>query len=364
MVLRVLLLLAVLLADSGCSSDPGTMDPVGRLHLALEDPERNNWSGDGSRPIQTTVWYPASPEVESQEWQAGVFRFGHSALNAPFLDRAKRPLIIVSHGTGGSAAQMSWLSEQLVDAGFLVAGVNHHGNTATEDRQWPAGFVQPWERSRDISVLIDRLLEHPEIGRRIDQQRIGAAGFSLGGYSVLGLVGVQFPSFETWLERCRKRPESHACRLPPEADFTFEEIESMQRTNPSFQAGMRRSRDSFQDNRVSAVYAIAPALISLLEENDITAGDQAIRVVLAGKDQQIELSETMEVVEKLIPNASLWVIERASHYAFLAPCTLKGKLFARGLCEDQAGVNRQDIHSTVGSDAIDYFNSKLNDGKF
>lgn len=362
-VFGTLLFIVLLLVASGCSREPDRLSSIGRMHLSFEDPERDNWSGDGARPIQATVWYPASPEIESQEWKVGVFRFGHTALNATFLDEEKRPLIIVSHGTGGSAAQLSWLSEQLVDAGFLVAGANHHGNTATEDRQWPAGYVQPWERSRDMSVLIDRLFDHPDIGPRIDQQRVGAAGFSLGGYSVLGLVGVQLPSFEAWLGRCRERPEAHACRLPPEANFAFEDVEIMRQENSSFQAGMRRGGHSFRDSRVSAIYAIAPALVSLLAEDERTGRDQEIRVVLAEKDNQIGLPETVEAVERVMPNASLLVIEAAGHYEFLAPCTLRGKLFLRMLCRGPSGVDRRDVHSRVGNDAIVYFNSMLNDRK-
>ncbi|WP_406671973.1 alpha/beta hydrolase family protein [Natronospira sp.] len=361
--IRVLLLLAMLLAAFACSGDPAANSTVGRAHLALEDAERSHWSGDGSRPLQTTVWYPAPPEVAGEEWRGGVFRFGHSALNAPFLDTARRPLIIVSHGTGGSAAQMSWLAEQLVGAGFIVAGVNHHGNTVTEVRQWPGGFIQPWERTRDVSVLIDQLLEHPDIGPRIDPERLGAVGFSLGGYSVLGLAGVHLPSYEVWQQRCGERADSHACQLPPEADFSFDDVQSMQASDPAFQAGLKRGEGRFHDERIGAVYAIAPALVALLEENDSTPGAQAIRMLLAENDEQIELEATTAAVERAIrpvsSQASLWVMEGASHYTYLAPCTLRGRLLVRSLCGDPWGRNRQAAHAAVGADVIDYFSHAL-----
>src|SRR5699024_6436713 len=108
----VFLVVAVALAVS-CSDAPSRDVPVGRLHLSYTDAKRSNWSGDGPRPLAATVWYPASPEAAEEEWSAGVFRFGHGALGAPFIDAAERPLVVLSHGTGGSAAQLSWLAERL-----------------------------------------------------------------------------------------------------------------------------------------------------------------------------------------------------------------------------------------------------------
>ncbi len=344
----------------GCGDVPGRDIPVGRLHLALVDTERSNWAGDGPRPLAATLWYPASPEASEEEWRAGVFRFGRAALGAPFLDAAERPLILLSHGTGGSAAQLSWLAERLAAEGFIVAGVNHHGNTAVEERQWPGGFVLPWERSRDLSVLIDRVLEHPEIGPRIDKQRIGAAGFSLGGYSALGLAGVQLPSFEAWEQRCHRRPESPACRLPPEARFTLEEVDSVQRSAPAFQAGLQRGRLSARDSRVKAVYAIAPALTSLLTETDIPRDvSAALQVVLSENDDQVELSATRRFLAEALPQAGVRVVEGGTHYVFLSECTLRGRLMLRALCSDAWGVNRKDVHSRIGAAAVDFFDSTL-----
>jgi len=173
-----------LLLIVACSISEDHSHKVGRLHRAFTDIERTNWAGADHRPLATTVWYPAHVNSVESTWDAGIFKFGHTALNAPFADESKRPLIVMSHGTGGSSAQLSWLAEELVYAGFIVAAVNHHGNTAVEDKSWPHGFVLPNERARDLAVLIDRLLADPRLGPHIDPTRIGAAGFSLGGYTV------------------------------------------------------------------------------------------------------------------------------------------------------------------------------------
>ena len=359
-ILSVALFLAFLVYITSGDDVPNREVHVGRLHLALTDSDRRSWSGDGPRPLATTVWYPASSENPEQAWSAGVFRFGYSALNAPFVDTTPRPLIVLSHGTGGSAAQLSWLAEHLVNGGYIVAAVNHHGNTAVEDSQRPAAFVLPSERSRDLSVLIDKLLDHAEIGPRIDRNRIGAAGFSLGGYSVLGLAGIQLPSFDVWEQRCSSRPDLSACQLPPEAEFGLEDIDRMKSFDPIFQSAVERGSEPVQDRRIGAVYAIAPALISLIEEADVSLDVLAdVKVILAEQDEQITYSETSHVLDQVIPQAEARVIERATHYMFLAPCSMRGKLFLRSLCSDPVGINRRDLHAKVGKGAVKFFDSTL-----
>lgn len=356
------LVLIVLLFTVACGDTQNREVPVGRVHLALNDEQRLNWSGDGPRPLGATVWYPASSDSSEEQWKAGVFHFGHSALNAPFADSSERPLIVLSHGTGGSAAQLSWLAEHLVVGGNIVAAVNHHGNTAVEDKQWLGGFVLPSDRSRDLSVLIDKLLEHSEIGPRIDLNRIGAAGFSLGGYSVLGLVGIQLPSFEEWQRRCKKSPESSGCQLPPEADFNPDDIGLKISSDQMFQSGVERAREAVSDNRIQAVYSIAPALLSLMNEADLSSNVQAtVKVILAEKDDQIALYETKQFLEESVAEVQTRIIEKASHYVFLAPCNIRGKLFVRSLCNDPWGINRPRLHAEVGRDAVEFFRLTLRD---
>ena len=358
--LALLLILVVSLLAASCGDAPNREQPVGRLHLALSDNDRTSWSGDGPRPLAATVWYPASSDHPEQPWRAGVFRFGYSALNAPFVDTARRPLIVLSHGTGGSAAQLSWLAERLVVGGYIVAAVNHHGNTAVEPQQWPAAFVLPSERSRDLTVLIDQLLEHSAVGTHIDPKRIGAAGFSLGGYSALGLAGIQLPSFSAWEQRCNARPESSACQLPPEAEFERADIGRMKSSDPAFQAALQRSGQSIEDHRIGAVYAIAPALISLMRETDLPGDvEPAIKVVLAKDDEQISLSQTKQFLEASLPQSEIRTIDKATHYIFLAPCSIRGKLFLRALCSNARGVDRREVHAEVGRDAVAFFDSAL-----
>jgi len=94
------------------------------------------------------------------------------------------PLIVVSHGTGGSGGDMNWLVEPLVAAGFRVVAVDHHGNNYVDGYE-PEGFLFVWDRPKDLSFVLDVLADQQPYGR------VGAAGFSVGGYTVGALAGAR-----------------------------------------------------------------------------------------------------------------------------------------------------------------------------
>ena len=331
---------------------------VGRLQRAWLDPERTNWRGDRARPLAATVWYPAAPGSLATDWRAGVFHFGRTALDAPFGDSDRHPLIVLSHGTGGSVGQLSWLAEALVRRGYLVAAVNHHGNTAAEEAPAIPGYVLPAERGRDLSVLIDRLLDDRILGTRIDVARIGAAGFSLGGLAALSLAGVHL-SFEEMQRQCRAVPDSAACELPPEAKFSQADVLAGAKSDAAFGAGIERSKRPVTDARVRAVYAIAPALVQLVPADSWATVVTPVRIVLAEKDQQVPWPDTERLLHQVIPAVTVARVADAGHYVFLAVCSLRGLLRVGTLCRDPDVTDRAEVHERIGRDAARFFDASL-----
>jgi pimeloyl-ACP methyl ester carboxylesterase len=98
-----------------------------------------------------------------------LFRLGQWADDAKRAD-GTFPLIVLSHGTGGSAQVMAWLDRDLASRGYVVAAVNHPGNNALDDYT-AEGFLTWWERARDLTTVIDMLLQDGEFGRVIDRRR-------------------------------------------------------------------------------------------------------------------------------------------------------------------------------------------------
>jgi predicted dienelactone hydrolase len=54
-------------------------------------------------------------------------------------------------GSTGLGLGLMWLGNYLASHGYIVAAVNHHGNTAAEGRLLPQGFLLEWERPDDLT---------------------------------------------------------------------------------------------------------------------------------------------------------------------------------------------------------------------
>ncbi len=331
---------------------------VGRQHKLYHDPSRLAWDGVQPRPLAATIWYPAQPDVQEALWQAGVFEFGYSAADAPVLHEQKMPLILLSHGTGGSAAQLSWLAEGLVQYGFLVAALSHHGNTAAEEKSFPHGFVLPWERAKDLSVLLDMLADDPQFAPLIDSERIGAAGFSLGGYTVLAAGGAYLDA-GYWQSRCQQIPDNPSCQLPPEAGFTQETIAKLAASDPLYKASIERSQDIRGDKRIKAVFAIAPALLNMLDKTSLAAYTVPVTVRLGMADEQVRYPEVSAFLFQHFPKAALLPLPDVRHYSFLAPCNAKGRQHVKELCGEEPGMDRQQVHRQMVFDVASFFGSYL-----
>lgn len=141
-----LCLLVVLLFCVACQeTPPERSQKVGRVERSYVDEKRPNWNDDGPRPMLSMIWFPTDSTAAEKSWLIGnpffpIFEAGWSIPDAPLSAREEQyPLIVLSHGTGGAVAQLSWLAEALASEGYVVAAVNHHGNTAIDEKT-PHGF--------------------------------------------------------------------------------------------------------------------------------------------------------------------------------------------------------------------------------
>jgi len=117
------------------------------------------------------------------------------------------PVILFSHGFHGCAVQASFLMETLSDAGYAVFAVDHADASCGNPLKWlgsaevPLRFPERWDastyadRAKDLEHLLDAASKDSRFSS-LDWQRIGLAGHSLGGYTVLGLAG----GWPAWLD--------------------------------------------------------------------------------------------------------------------------------------------------------------------
>ena len=184
--------------------------PVGVRSLELADAARN------SRRLPTEIWYPAEGSCagldlarESRDTYTLVPGFPVSwqhALRDAAAGEGSFPLILFSHGFSGHRRQSTFFCSHLASHGYVVAAVDHTGNTITEiiahstSRREVAAtggrrslFDETMEqRPGDMRFLVDQLLGEPDPGLpRVDPERVGMSGHSFGGWTSLATTAAE-----------------------------------------------------------------------------------------------------------------------------------------------------------------------------
>jgi len=156
------------------------------------------------RPV--ALWYPTTAPPIPFFYSANFS--GDVALNAPPSMPCGKPvpLVVFSHGDAGCGLQSAVFTEELARHGYVVAAPDH-ADAALCHTAEPAGprsprprqlnFFKPetWnetsftDRRDDIEAVISEVLANRELQPIIEPQNIGAAGHSLGGYTVVGMAG-------------------------------------------------------------------------------------------------------------------------------------------------------------------------------
>lgn len=323
-----------------------------------------DWRGAQTHAMLTTVWYPADPQaVETDRWigdpQHRFASAGRAAVDAALAPTpAKFPLILLSHGTGGSAMMMAWLGTQLAAHGYIAVAVNHPGNNALEPYT-VQGFTLGWERAVDLSRVLDGMLADPEFGPRIDAHRIGAAGFSFGGFTVIELAG-GIGDLSEAIHACDvPHPTAAICTSPPELPDLMPRAIQLFRTDPAYRQALEASRRSYRDPRIRAVFAIAP-LGSVFSAASLRQISIPVEIVAGAGDPILSPRTNAAYVASQIPGVRLTIYPGGvGHYTFLDTCVGAAKLQNPGLCVDRPGVDRDAIHTRTADRAVNLFDRTL-----
>lgn len=341
----IVLAIALATATTTAQRSGPVSRPVGATTHRFAPQGSYNWRGAATHALITTVWYPAAATTKSSQQVIGppnapLFTLGEWAPDAspaagPF------PLVVMSHGTGGSAQIMGWLASGLASRGYVVAAVNHPGNNALEDYT-PEGFLVWWERARDLSTIIDFVLGDRTLSGIIDRGRIGAIGFSLGGYTMFEIAGAR--TDPALFQKYCQSLDAEGCVDPPEFPSLFARWAELQKTSASFRAATGRAGDSYRDPRVRAVFAIAPALGPALKEDSLRGISIPIQILAGDADRIAPIRPNAQRLAQLTRGAELTLLPSVGHYTFLATCTDAGRRVQPQLCADAADVDRDAVH--------------------
>ncbi len=332
---------------------------VGATFRDYFDEQRRSWVSNSARPLITTLWYPSDEADLAKKQRIAIFQTGNYARNARISQQQQRyPLIVVSHGTGGSSASIAWLCVRLASAGFIVAAINHHGNTAAEPKYLLEGMILWWERAKDIRSLLDHLLADEVFATAIDSERIGVAGFSIGGYTALACAGARL-EMSRWKSHCEINQSDSICKLPPEMNFNTDEVWHSIEHNPHILASWPQANECYRDPRIKAAFAIAPVAKGVVSDESLQSIHIPVHLVAGSADDQAAPENNAKLYAAQITNSKLEILPNVTHYTFLSEGIWWAKLIDKQFLRDPKGVNRIKVHEATASAAINFFYTTL-----
>ncbi|PAQ09881.1 alpha/beta hydrolase family protein [Mesorhizobium temperatum] len=233
----------------------------------------------------------------------GAFRDESRSRTVPYRLYAPAPLsgaypvILVSHGIGGSREAMPYLGRRLAESGYMAVHLQHtgtdssiwqHANTLADvyrilrEAMWDANVARA--RFQDVPFALRELARMNGEGRlagRLDLTRIGMAGHSYGGVSTMVSAGQ---------------------RMGPGGQWSFKE--------PRIRAGLVMSPNiPIQGGELAALYRdISIPLFHITGTRDGNA--------VPGNKEFDPIQRTLPYEALTIPHQYLLVLDGADHNAF------------------------------------------------
>jgi predicted dienelactone hydrolase len=146
-----------------------------------------------SNGMPITLVYPTAAAAQDVTYGAFTVQIASNAAPLPADSTAasgKRSLIVLSHGTAGSALPEHALAAALARAGFVVAQPEHRGDNWQD---FSKAGPESWKtRPQDVRETIDAVARDPALAELVDTRRVGVHGMSAGGVTGLVLAGAQW----------------------------------------------------------------------------------------------------------------------------------------------------------------------------
>lgn len=302
--------------------------------------QRVNLPMDMNGPGLTgAIWYPcAAPAADAADDKAEI-KIGNATipgvLNCP-VAQGRHPLIVLSHGSAASFLSHHDTAAALANAGFVVAAINHVGDNAQDKSR--QGYLSIFStRPREMRRLMDYMTGAWPQKAQVDAARIGAFGFSRGGYTALVLAGAK-PDFQGGLAICQNAPTLPMCR--------------------DIASGKIPQQPYVQDDRIKAVVIADP--LNAFPGDALKAVKVPVQLWASEQGGDGVTPASVEAVRQALPAAPDFQLAKgAGHFAFLAPCSPAQAEALPVLCQDGAGFDRQQFHRGFNEKVVAFFKARL-----
>jgi predicted dienelactone hydrolase len=250
-------------------------------------------------------------------------------------------LVVISHGAAGLWSNHRDLAMTLAAHGYVAAAPTHpHGQG--DDVSGPDVWVG---RPKQISRVIDAVLDDAALGPRLQRERIGAVGHSNGGYTALAVAGAP-PTPRAIVEHCRQHPD----------DARFCSLGSAATRQATASAGPVHD---VHDRRVRAIVLMAPN-VAPFTDDALAKVAVPVRVYGAEHDDVTLVKYHSERLAKgRPPGTEYLVVKQAGHFSFVSPFPWGVGLLAGDAARDPAGFGRAAMLETINREILDFFDRTL-----
>lgn len=315
---------------------------VGVRDIKVAAPERG-------RDLAVTVWYPAAAGGEPVlVGDSKVFKGAPASMNAPLM-KGRFPLIVLSHGSGSRVQGMAWLATELASAGFVVAGPNHPGTTSGDST--PADTPKLWERTQDLSAVIDEMTADPAWSDAVDANKIGIVGFSLGGAAAMEIAGAR-ANLEAYASYCDTYTKWDCAWFAGGIGYVNDEAVHVEKFDLRTIDGTRFDQSNL-DPRVKSAVLVDPGLAPAYDAESLKAIAIPTSFINLGSAGTIPEGVIADRLAALTPQGTYASIAQAVHFSFLPECKPGAAEFLKSvgevdpICAEGGSRSRADLHAEL-----------------
>lgn len=241
------------------------------------------------------VWYPTRSNAPPEPYP------DLPLLPLPGVPRdvapagAEMPVVIFSHGYGGTRLQSVFLTEHLASHGFVVVGVDHPLNTAF-DLDANETAVVALRRPVDVARAADHVLASEDLP--VQRGVFAVVGHSFGAFTALVSGGGRL-DVDAALATCATA-DLAGCAFVAGLDVAGLPVPA-------------------PDPRVAATAVLAPGGWYAFGDDGL-AGVAPTLVVAGRRDEDLPYDEEALPTWARLPGAPLATLERAGHWGFVDGC--------------------------------------------
>ena len=266
------------------------------------------------------------------------------ANNAPPAD-GMFGLIVISHGAGGFSLNHRDLAMALASHGYVVAAPTHprgKGNDISGVGVWIG-------RSKQVSRVIDAVLDDTVLGPHVRRERIGVVGHSMGGFTALQVAGAR-PSPRAIIGHCQQHPD----------DTKFCSYGGSAAREATQKVG---AVPDARDPRVRALVLMAPN-VAPFTGDALAQVTVPVRVYGAERDDLTLVRYHAEPLVKALPPQTEYVLVKgAGHFSFVTSFPRLLKIVAGEAARDPEGLDRDTMHEVMNPEVVSFFDRKFRAGE-